>query len=233
MRKRSSRRLAGSLAIELLLGWLTAAADFDYRAGAAASGQARVLAIEDRRHHRALIVNVGFSAPLTVSDHIGALSAKAYGLDRSALVIHSTREGDPAPQDAVAAIGLALSILEPVRLQYGDGMLEASTAAGCTMVSDDAVLHPCRGTSGVAVHGPVRSAFRVVDLTHSLQSRAAAPRYATVQAIRLGREVMILSAPANFVEPAPGRIVAVLPAVDPDSRVATALADVEARVGAR
>ena len=231
MRKRLWQRLAGCIAIELLLGFLTAAADFDFHAGAAASGQARALAIEDRRHHAAVIVDVDFSTPLSVSDQIGASVAKAFGLDRSALVIHSTGEGDPAPQDAVAAIGVALSALEPARLQFANGALTVSTAGVCTKVSGDAVTQACDGRAGDPVRGRIRSAFRVVDLTRGLQARTVAPRYATVQAIALGDTVVILSAPANFVEPAPGRIVAVLPAIESDSRVAAALADVLARAG--
>jgi len=232
MLKRSSQRLAGSLAIELLLlGFLTGAADFDYHAGTATIGHSRALVIEDRRHHPVVIVNVDFSTPLSISDEIGASVAKAFGLDRSALVIHSTGAGDPTLEDAVAAIGAALSGLEPARVRYTNGALTVSTAAGCTKVSIDAVTQACDGAAGDPVRGRIRSAFRVVDLTRGLQARSAVPRYATVQAIALGDAVEILSAPANFVEPAPGRIVAALPAIDPDSRVAAALADVLARVG--
>ena len=72
MPKRSSPRLAGCIAIELLLGSL-AAADFDYQAGTAAVGQAHVLELWDRHHHPAVIVNVDSSTPLSVSDHIAAL----------------------------------------------------------------------------------------------------------------------------------------------------------------
>jgi hypothetical protein len=232
MRKRSSRRLAGCIAIELLLlGSLTAAPNFDYRAGTATIGLSRALVIEDRHHHPAVIINVAFSTPLSVSDHIGALAATAYGLDRSALIIHSTREGDPAPQDTVAAIGAALSALEPANISYGNGMLVVSIAPVCTTILGDAVMQGCTPVAGVPVHGSIRSAFRVVDLAHGLQVRAAAPRYATVQAVALGEAVVILSAPANFIEPGPGRIVAALPAIDYDARVAAALANVLARVG--
>jgi hypothetical protein len=231
MRKRSSRRLAGCIAIELLLGSLTAAADFEYRAAAAASGQARLLVIEDRHHHPAVILNVDFSTPLSVSDHIAALAAKAHGLDRSSLVIHSTHDGGPAPQDAATAMETALAALKPALVRYGNSELTVSTAAGCTMVSRDAVTLDCTAPAGIPVHGPIRSAFRVVDLARGLQVRTAVPRYATVQAIALGEAVVILSAPENFVEPEPGRIVAALPAIDPDPRVAAALTDVEARVG--
>jgi hypothetical protein len=231
MPKRSSPRLAGCIAIELLVGFLTAAADFDYQAGAASYGHARVLVLKDRRAHPALIVNVDYSTPLPVSDHIAALVAKTYRLDRSALVIHSIREGDAAPEDAVTAIGAALALLEPARVSYGDGMLEVSTAAGCTMVLGDAAIENCAPAAGNPVRGPIRSAFRVVDLTHGLQVRARTPRYATVQAVALGEVVVILSAPANFVAPARGQIVAALPAIEPDTRVAAALADVLARVG--
>lgn len=233
MRTRSSRRLAGYIAIELLLGFLGAAADFDYRAGAAASGQARVLVLEDRHRHKAVIVNVAFSAPLSVSDRIGATAAKDHGLDRSALVIHSTLDGEPAPQDAVTAISTALADLEPARVSYGNGVLAVSTAAGCNMVAGNAVMEACTAVDGGPVGGTIRSAFRVVDLARGLQARTAVPRYATVQAIALGEVVLILSAPANFVEPSPGRIVAALPAIDADSRVAAALSDVLARVRRR
>jgi hypothetical protein len=230
MRTRSSRRLAGCIVIELLLGFLGAAADFDYWAGSAAFGQARVLLLEDRHHHRAVIVNVAFSTPLSVSDHIGALAAKAHGLDRSALVIHSTLEAEPAPEDAETAISVAWPSLEPARVSYGNGMLAVSTAAGCTMVSAKTVIEDCAGAAGEPVRGPIRSAFRVVDLARGLQVRAAVPRYATVQAIALGEIVVIVSAPADLVDPGPNRIVAALPPVDPDSRVAAAIADVLRRV---
>jgi len=232
MRKRSSRRLAGYIAIELLLlGSLRAAAYFEHRAGTATIGRSSALVIEDRHRHPAVIINVAFSTPLSVSDHIGALAAKTYGLDRSALIIHSTREGDPAPQDTVSAIGAALSALEPAIVFYGNGMLVVSIAPGCTTILNDAVMQGCTGTAGAPVHGSIRSAFRVVDLARGLQVRAAVPRYATVQAVALGEAVVILSAPVNFIEPGPGRIMAALPAIDYDPRVAAALVNVLARVG--
>lgn len=174
-----------------------------------------MLVLKDRRDHPAVIVNVAFSAPLSVSDQIAAMAAKVLGLDRSSLIIHSTKEGDPAPQDAVTAISAALSAIEPARVRYGNDMLVVSTAAGCTAVSANAALNACNGLAGDPVRGLIRSAFRVVDLARSLQVRTATPRYATVQAIAMGDAVMILSAPANFIEPAPGRIVAALPAIDP------------------
>jgi len=229
MRKRSSRRLAGCIAIELLFGLAAAAADSAYRAGGAVFGHARVLALVDRQRDAAVIVNVDFRAPLEIADQIGALAAKTHGLDRSAILIHSTGEGDPAPQDALTAISAALSTLAPAAVRFGVTGLMASTAAGCTLVSRDSQIGTCSAMEGDAVLGPIRSAFRVVDLTHGLQTRGVAPRYATVQAIALGETVLMVSAPANLVSSASGRIVAELPPMDPDARVAEALAAVIAR----
>ena len=230
MPKRSLRRLAGLLAIELLLGFL-AAADSGYQAGAADFGQARALVLVDRHHHPAVILNVAFPAPLEVSDRIAAMAAKAHGLDRSALLIYSIGDGQPAPQDAVTAISAALSGLQPAHATYGNGILSISTPAGCHSVFSDSVIRSCTQAAGELVRGSVRSAFRVVDLTRGLQVRSTTPRFATVQAIAVGETVVIVSAPANFAVPAPGQIVASLPAIDPDARVAAALANVLARVG--
>ena len=232
MPKRSWRRLAGWLAIELLSAFIAPAADFAYRAGAATSRQARVLVLEDSRHHPAVIVNVAFSAPLAVSDQIAAAAAKTHALDRAALLVHSTMEGPAAPEEAVMALDTAWSALEPAQVRFGDGVLAASTSAGCAVISAAAVIADCAQAAGEPIRGLIRSAFRVVELTRGLPVRATAARYATVQAIALG-PVVLVSAPANFVVPASAQIVAALPAVDPDARVAAALANVLARVRRR
>jgi hypothetical protein len=237
MRKRLSRRLAGSLVIELLAGLLVtplvapAADRNDYRAGYASYGRAHALVIVDRHRHPAVLISVGFSAPLSVSDQIAAAEAKAHGFDRSTLVVHSTGDGEPIPQDAITAIDAALSLLEPAAVFYANGTLALSSKNGCARVLSDAVIETCQTAAGEPVRGSIRSAFRLVDLSRGLPVRGTTPRYAAVQAVALGETVVIVSAPANFVAPAAGQVVAALPATEPDARVAAALADVLTRVG--
>lgn len=227
MLKKSSKRLAGCISIELLLACIAAAADF--QAGYAVSGQAKVLALADRHGHRAVILNLGFQAPLAVTDPIAAEVLKTYGLERAALLFRSVGSGDPAPHDAVAAIGASLGGMEPARIDFGQGLLQISTHGGCHALDENTFLAVC-GLALVQIKGTIRSAFQIVDLPRLL-TRADSPRSCYVQAIALGNQVVILSAPENFLHSAGGRILAATPAVDENDQIPSAIAEVLSRVG--
>ena len=63
MPRRLSRRLAGCIAIELLLAAGLWAAE--YQAGVATAGQAKALVLEDRRGGRAVFAEADFATILT------------------------------------------------------------------------------------------------------------------------------------------------------------------------
>ena len=227
MPQRLSKRLAGFTATELLLALAVHAADF--QAGFAASGSVKALALEDRRGSRAVLVNTAFPAPLALADRIAAEVIQAYGLERSSLLIRSVAAGEPAPRDAVIAIGAALGNLKDARIDFGQGLLQVSTAGECHAVDDNAFLAGC-GLALTRVRGSIRSAYRLVDLTHGLQTREDTPPSCAVQAIALGDQVVILAAPENFLHAAPGRILAAFPPVPDDPRVSASIAEVLSRI---
>src|SRR5271157_3382563 len=113
MPKKSWRRLAGCFAIELLFAPGLLAADSDYQAGTAAAGKVKVVALADQRGNRAVFATAEFRISQSLSDFIAAQVVKAYGVDRAGLLLVSAGQGEPAPDDAVAAIGAALGALEP------------------------------------------------------------------------------------------------------------------------
>lgn len=211
MPKRSSKRLAGCIAIELLLAAGLWAADFEYKAGTAFAGKAKALALEDRRGNRAVFVAAEFGVPNPVADFIAVQALKSYGLDRPGLLLHSVAQGEPAPGDAVAAIGAALGALEPAVVRYGAGTLSVTALDGRCLAAWPAD-HSC--TAGGLVRSPIRAAFQVVELAHGLQQRGEPVPSVQVQAIALGKQFL------TVVPPRSG-----------DVRVSAAIRQVLARVG--
>src|SRR5579871_5571083 len=96
MPRKSLRKLAGCIVIELLFGWTAVAADYQFKAGYSTYGQAKALAIEDLRGHRALIVSGAFSIPLSIADLIAASAIKEFNFERPNLLIGSFGSGDPS-----------------------------------------------------------------------------------------------------------------------------------------
>ena len=86
MRKRSSRKLAGCIVIELFL----AAAGFagDYRAGAAAEGSARALVLEDARGNRAVFTQTEFRISQALADFVAARLLISLDLERPGILFH-------------------------------------------------------------------------------------------------------------------------------------------------
>ena len=234
MPRKLSTKLAGCIVIELLAACGALAAGSAYKAGYAAYGQAKALALEDRRGHRALIVTAAFAAPLSVADSIAAQAIKEYGLERASLLIYSVASGNPAPLDARTAIGAALGQLNPAVLDYASARLVVTSYDGHCLaaISEQASLDPCTTPGGDSVHGFIRSALRIVDLSHGLQTREATPRSAAVQAIAVG-SIVFFSAPSNVAQPGNRIILATTPAVEADSQLTSAVGDVFLRVGGR
>ena len=235
MRKKLSRRLAGCIVIELLCGAAAVAADYQFKAGYATYGQAKALALEDRRGHRALIVSGAYNIPLPVADAIAAQAMKEFSLDRANLLIHSVASGEPRPVDAHTAISAALGSLQPAVLIYGNSRLTISSYDGRCLIaiSPEASLEPCNTPAGDTVRGQIRSAYQVVNVPHALQTREEAPAPGVpLQTIAIG-PVVIFSGPSNLAQPGHHMILATTPAVEEDAKLNAAVGEVYLRVGGR
>jgi hypothetical protein len=195
MPKKLSRKLAGCFAIELLLAAGLLAAASDYQAGTAAAGKVKALALEDRRGHRAVFATAEFRISQSLSDFIAAQVLKAYGVDRAGLLLVSAGQGEPAPDDAVAAIGAALGGLDPAVVRSSGGVVSVTAPDGhcrATLAADGAVAFERCGP-GEPVRAPIRAAFQMVDPAHGLQPRGEPIRSSSVQAIALGNRFVVLA----------------------------------------
>lgn len=236
MQKKSWKRLAGSIAIELACAVNALAAGYEYNAGYAEFGQVKAVALQDKRGQRAALVTAAFNVPLSVADSIAAEAIKQYHLERSSLLIYSVASGDPNPQQALTAIGAALGKLAPAILIYGDRRLTVSSGTGKCLVavSPQASLEPCTTPAGDLVHSPIRSALQIVDLDRGLTTRESTPHSLAIQAIALGRSVVIFSAPEDFSQPGKHMILAMTPAIGGDDvHVSQAVGEVFIRIGGR
>ncbi len=213
MPRRSSKRLAGCIVIELLLAWGALSADAEYKAGAAATGLVKALAIEDRRGNRAAFVEARFAVTRAVSDFAGARLLEAYGLDRSGVLLRGVSAGSPQTDELITAVAAALGKLEPASVRYGNGALSVAYPDGrcIAALAPDASLAFDRCGVDDLVRGPIRSAFQMIEPAHGLLEREAAVLSYTVQAIAIGKQVTVLGlggeVPAGRFK-APGRIVA-------------------------
>ena len=235
MPRKLLRRLAGCIVIELLCALAAPAADYEFKAGYAAYGQAKALALEDRKGHRALMVTSAFRIPMSVSDSIAAQAIKEYSLERSSLLIYSVASGEPTPTDTGTAIAAALGDLKPAILIYGNGRLTVSSFDGrCRIaVSAEASLDTCSTPAGDTLRGQIRSALKVVEAPHALQTREESLRHPiAIQAIAVG-PVVIFSAPSNLAQPGRHVILALTPAVESDPQLSAAVGEVFLRIGGR
>ena len=131
MRKRSSRKLAGCIAIELALAATGLAAD--YRAGAAASGSARALVLEDARGNRAVFTQTEFRITQALADFVAARLLVALDLQRPGLLFHWSGIGarPEQPEDLVTAITTAVNALEAAEVRYGHRSLSVAAGERC------------------------------------------------------------------------------------------------------
>jgi hypothetical protein len=179
MWRKFSKRLAGCIVISGSL----AAATPEYRAGAAATDHVRAVVVEDRRGARAVFAEADFPISRAVSDLVAVQLVKSYGLDRAAIVISGTGDAQEQPAAIHAAIERALRALQPAAIS---GAISIRSATGsCIATLYPIRLDGCR--DGRAVSGPIRAAFRMLDLPHSLQRRDSVPRAYPIQALALGK----------------------------------------------
>ena len=194
MRKRWSRKLAGCIVIELALAVVGLAAG--YRAGAAESGSARALVLEDARGHRAVFTQTEFRITGAVADFVAARLLVSLDLERPGLLLHWSGIGarPEQPDDLVAAIREAVAALEPAEVRYGHRSLFVATGERCLgTLSPDGGLASGGCADGAAVTGTIRAAFQMVEPVHGLQQRGEPLRSFPVQAIALGKQVTILA----------------------------------------
>lgn len=194
MRKRSSRKLAGCIVIEVALAGAGFAAD--YRAGAAASGSARALVLEDARGNRAVFTQTEFPITQALADFVAARLLVSLDLQRHGLLLHWSGIGarPEQPEDLVTAITAAVNALEPAEVRYGHRSLFVVAGVRCLgTLNPDGALSSAGCADGVAVTGGIRAAFQMVEAIHGLQRRGETVRSFPVQAIALGRQVTILA----------------------------------------
>lgn len=185
-----------------------AAAPPEYRAGAARTAHVVAVALEDRRGYRAVFAEADFPITRAVSDLAAVQLVKAYDLDRAAIAISGTGGATPDAGEIVSAAAQALGRLDAAAVSFSGAVSIATPGGACVATLYPVRLEGCR--QGAPVRGPIRAAFRMLDVPHALATRDAAPRAYPVQAIALGKQAVILAL-GGSVEPgryeAPGRIV--------------------------
>jgi hypothetical protein len=183
MSRRSWKRLAGCIAIS---SGLTAATP-EYRAGAAAVDHVRAVVVEDRRGARAVFAQADFPITRAVSDYVAVQLVKTYALDRAAVVISGTGTAAVEPASVLAAIERALGALQPATLS--DAISIRSAAGACLATLYPIRLDGCR--DGAPIRGRIRAAFQMVDLPHPLRTREAPPTSYPVQAVAIGKTIIL------------------------------------------
>jgi hypothetical protein len=218
-----------------------------YKAGTATLPSARALALEDGSGTYAVIAQTDFQITQAVADFVAAQVMQSHEIDRPALLLHwSGIANRPAkPEDLVSAIDTALGNLEPATVRYGHRTISVlgdpviGDAERCiASLNPDGTLALSACTAGAEVTGPIRAAFQMVEPSHALLKRGETARSFPVQAIALGKEVVILalSGEARFPEGVNPRGLIFAPfsneadAAPQDARVMAAVRRVLARV---
>ena len=237
---RSSRRLAGCIAIELALAAALAAAGF--KAGTGTSPSSRALALQDSHGIYAVIAQTDFRITQAVADFVAAQIMQGHEIDRPALLLHwsGIANRPPQPEELVSAIGTALNQMEPATVRYGHRTLSVVGDEDRCIASlnPDGTLALSACTPGIEIGGPIRAAFQMVEPSHGLLKRGETARSFPVQAIAMGKEVTILalSGEARFPEGVNPRGLIFAPfsneadAAPQDARVMAAVRRVLARV---
>jgi hypothetical protein len=240
MWKRSSRRLAGYIAIELAAAALATAGGF--QAGTGETPSARAVAIQDSRGAYAVIAQTDFRITQAVADFVSAQVMQSHTLDRPALLLHwgGIANRPPQPEELLDAINMALAKMGPATVRYGHrslSVLDEHERCLASMNPDGTLaLSSCPG--GEEINGSIRAAFQMVEPSHGLLKRGETARMFPVQAIAVGKEVVILamSGEARFPEGVNSRGLIFAPfsneaeAAPQDGRVLAAVHRVLARV---
>ncbi len=196
MRKRSSRRLAGSIVIELALTLCAGAAEF--RAATATVGGVRVLAVEDAKGRRAVYAQTEFHVTQSLADFVSAQVLREYGMDRAQVLLRWSGIGarPSRPEDLLTAIATAVGSMAEADVRYGHRSLSVTGAGGACLasLSPDGALGFEHCPEGEPVTGAIRAAFQMVEPAHALQQRdGPLPRTYPVQAMAFGKQVTILA----------------------------------------
>jgi hypothetical protein len=240
MWRRWSKKLAGCIAIELAVAAILSAAGF--QAGTGETLSSRAVAIQDSHGAHAVIAQTDFRITQAVADFVAAQVMQAHTLDRPALLLHwsGIANRPPQPEELLKAINAALDKLEPATVRYGHRTLSViGEQERClASVNPDGTLMLGSCTEGADVGGPIRAAFQMVEPAHALLKRGETARLFPVQAIALGKEVVILalSGEARFPQGVNPRGLIFAPfsneadAAPQDARVMAAVHRVLARV---
>jgi len=192
MPRRLSRRLAGCIAIELLLAAGLWAAE--YQAGVATAGQAKALVLEDRRGGRAVFAEADFAVAQAAADFVAARLLQSYELGRPSLLLRGLGLRPAQPEDLITAISAAMGAIAPALVRFNGAVVSVTKGADClASLAADASLAFDHCTEGVTVRGPIGAAFQMVEPTHGLLQRSDAPRAYPVQAIALGKQVVVVA----------------------------------------
>jgi hypothetical protein len=240
MWRRSSKRLAGCIVIELALS--LAALAGGYQAGSGSSATVHALAIEDAKGNRAVIAQTDFRVTQALADFVASQLMQSSAVSRPGLLLRwSGIANRPAqPADLVEAIQAALAALAPATVRYGHRSLSVAAEDGTCIASlnPDGTLGFSACRDGVEVTGYIKAAFQMVEPSHGLLERGQSARSFPVQAIAIGKEVTILamSGEAHYPEGVSPRGLIYAPfsneadAAPQDARVMAAVRRVLARV---
>jgi len=243
---RSSRRLAGCIVIELAAAALLSAAGF--KAGTGEALSSRAVALQDSHGAYAVIAQTDFRITQAVADFVSAQVMQSHEIDRAAILLHwsGIANRPPQPEELLNAINTALGKLEPAIVRYGHRTLSvlaepviADEQRCMASINPDGTLTMSSCVSGEELSGPIRAAFQMVEPNHGLLKRGETVRMFPVQAIALGKEVVILalSGEARFPQGINPRGLIFSPfsneadAAPQDARVMAAVRRVLARVG--
>ena len=195
MRKRSSKRLAGCIAIELALALAGRAADFN--AGTASAPTVRALVLEDPRGNRAVFAQAEFRITQSLADFVAGQLLTSQTLDRAGILFRWGGIGNrPAqPGDLVAAVNSAIAALAPAVVRYGHRVVSVTTEEGRCLgtLNEDGAVALAGCADGEPVTPAIRAAFQMVEPAHGLLNRGDTVRSFPVQAIALGKQVTILA----------------------------------------
>ena len=192
MPRRSSRRLAGCIAISLLLP----AAAADFQAGIATAGVAKALVLQDRRGGWAVFAEADFEVTQAVSDFVAARLLQSYELPRPSLLLRTSGAAhQPAqPEDLIASVSAAMARLDPAQLVYDGSTLSVTANNRClASLGPGTFLTIDRCKDGLSVRGTIRAAFQMVEPTHGLLQRSDPLRSYPVQAIALGNRPVVMA----------------------------------------
>ena len=184
MSTRCWKRLAGWLLINAAV-----AATPEYRAGTAAVGSVKTVALQDRRGKWAVFAEAGFPVTRAISDRVAAQLAKEYAIKRESVVLGGGGAAETHADDLFTSIAAAMGALEAARVSYNGAVISVAGEDGKCLATIPS--GPC--AAGRNVRAPIRAAFQIVEPPHGLQQRGEPVSSYPIQAIALGEIVTVLA----------------------------------------